>query len=162
MYSEILHTIRSCLGRVPYCGLTTCFIVLKIGFMLYRPISNHSSKVKNKSVGFTFTILLFEIRRSFHIIPWIIYQLLNQLLLWSAKKKKDYLVFFYLGFLLYMPILILFFIYWFDSFDAGFEIIWNLGIRPIRVRVHFRLFQIDCNQYKSKQRNRIGVLCTYM
>lgn len=38
--------IRSCLGRVAYCAFTACFIILKIGFMLYRLISSHGSSVK--------------------------------------------------------------------------------------------------------------------
>lgn len=53
---------QTCLGRVTYCALTTCLIILEIRFMLYRLISYHGSSVKNRRG----LLLLFEIRRSSH------------------------------------------------------------------------------------------------
>lgn len=58
-------------------------------------------------------------KKSYHRTLWIICQLLNQLLLWNVKKKKDYLIFFFFIKLIYVYSI-------FPSFRILFNI--NLGI----------------------------------
>lgn len=90
--------------------------------------------------------------------PWILCQLLNQLLLRrNANKKITWFSLYYTN--TFFPSLIWF--HWFDSFfqwisEFLLKRIWNLGIRI--VRVVFRLFQINWNQHKlnrnKSNRNR--------